>query len=617
MIGIRALTAQLPLDHALLNALIAKFLLIRECLELDTETLLCAISSSKLTAVFFPDAIPTTTWERVNQFTEDQLSGCPAQILGSLYEASLSIRLGNRGVSHTQLEGIYYTPQLIVEQMVETSMEPTGTFGRVLDPACGSGAFLVETLRLLSKKRSLRSYREKTKVIECQLVGIDKDSAALKLCKAALLIEALSGAKISSLDDLCKVKFDLRQGDFLLDQPLVSADEKFSLIIGNPPYGLSREGRLSLEENKRLKSRFKEYLCGKPNKYLLFLSRGIELLRTSDTLTFIIPNSWLGIDSGRRIRELILGQHLLSELIIYQGDVFGDPGVEAVTLILKRNLGKRSFSVSRIDSKNLRQLAKFELLHEQTLNNPDSTIPTVWNDELSVVFAKLDKCCTRIGAPDSPFEPRIALQAYAAGKGTPAQSQEDVKNRIFDRTSKEDSSTYPYLDGKEIDRFKINWGGGYLKHGEFLAEPQIIERFVGPRILIREILGSTPYLLIATYTESPYLYNKSVLHILPKNTDPRLALLTLCGILNSKLASFFIKFRGKKSQRRLFPKIVNSDLKQMLIPKEFCDPEIAGLTDKLLCHSGDKALQERLDKAVYKAYFLSNSDVEIIEQSLL
>ena len=62
-----------------------------------------------------------------------------------------------------------------------------------------------------------------------------------------------------------------------------------------------------------------------------------------------------------------------------------------------------------------------------------------------------------------------------------------------------------------------------------------------------------------------------MLHILPRNQDDETEnqLLALLGILNSNLASFVIMQRGRKSQRRIFPKIVNDDLKDFPLPFVF------------------------------------------------
>jgi hypothetical protein len=215
----------------------------------------------------------------------------------------------------------------------------------------------------------------------------------------------------------------------------------------------------------------------------------------------------------------------------------------------------------------------------------------------------------------------IALQAYAQGKGNPPQSKSDVKNHVFHANEQVDDKYYPYLQGKDVQRYGINWSGDYLRYGKHLAEPQKLSRFTGPRIIVREITQKTPHLLAATYTDQTLLYNKSVLHILPTDASSEKELLALLCILNSPLASFCIAFRGRKSQRKLFPKIVNGDLKSLSLPLAF-DKHVKLLANaaKALLDVRDEETRLRLEgeanSAVFVAYSLSREMRESLEDAL-
>jgi len=271
----------------------------------------------------------------------------------------------------------------------------------------------------------------------------------------------------------------------------------------------------------------------------------------------------------------------------------------------------------------------FSVPLSKCLQNPDFTIPLQWSPEISTILEELKACRLNLGHPTSGFRPMIALQAYLKGKGTPPQSQEDVKKHIYDRLFKEDQNTHPYLQGADIKRYHITWSGGYLKYGPWLADPQSLDRYSGGRILVREIINEKPYLLNACFTEDTYLYNKSVLHILPAPDLPKDHLLALLAILNSKLVSFVLQFRGRKTQRKLFRKIVNADLKDLPLPYEFESKAVslAELAHKMMClydnTKGDltaaatiseaKRLQSQIDQTVYVAYNLSPKAGQAIE----
>ena len=254
---------------------------------------------------------------------------------------------------------------------------------------------------------------------------------------------------------------------------------------------------------------------------------------------------------------------------------------------------------------------------------PDLIIPVGWSSEVRAALRRVFFQSFRLDSDESPFLPMIALQAYAEGKGTPPQSREVVETHPFHSRERIDDSCYPYLEGSDIEPYRIRWSGSWLRYGSWLAEPQSIDRFSGPRIVIREILGTPPSLLRCALLEETMLYNKSVLHILPRQPERRNLLLALLAVLNSSLASFIILQRGRKSQRKLFPKVVNDDLKDFPIPFSFFDKcqRLAGMASDLCTPDGPaaemvNAAQDEIDREVFKLYRLKPPDIEVIQNCL-
>jgi hypothetical protein len=214
------------------------------------------------------------------------------------------------------------------------------------------------------------------------------------------------------------------------------------------------------------------------------------------------------------------------------------------------------------------------------------------------------------------------MQAYREGQGRPPQTTADVKGHVYHSKSKAGDDYFPYLEGKDVKRYQLNWSGQYLKHGSWLAEPQSLERFSGPRILIREILGPKPYLCLAAYAEETLLYNKSVLHVVfkqhPCNGREPGRMRALLAILNSTMGSFVLRYLGRKSARKLFPKLVNADLKAFPLPLNF-DKDSEKLAN--LCLEMEKsiknnvakellaALQVEIDKCVCAVYGIDAASV--------
>lgn len=113
-----------------------------------------------------------------------------------------------------------------------------------------------------------------------------------------------------------------------------------------------------------------------------------------------------------------------------------------------------------------------------------------------------------------------------------------VKKRPFDYDYKFDSNTFEYLDGKDVKRYCIDWSGIYLQYGEHLAAPRTIDIFENPNIIIREITGKYPRMIIGTYNEELYLFNRSNIAILERE-DSNVELKYILTILNSSLLSYY------------------------------------------------------------------------------
>lgn len=545
---------------------------------------------------------------RIDDFVSSNLD---LSIIHSTYESLTGAKHSKR-----KLEGIFYTPQEIVSEMLKRTFEisPYSLDKTILDPSLGSGTFLVSAFKILATEHD-------TKSILKNLYGVDRDELAANLAKLSLIYEAKPNLKPEVAADI--VRTNIRHGDALIsptdaptDLSLQAFDwgesfkpGSFDYIVGNPPYGLSRDNQISEVENTILKQTYKDYRSGKANKYMLFMAKAHQLLNQMGSCTFIVPNSWLGIKSGEKLRKIFLNNHELAELWIYDCPVFQDPNLEAVVFFLNRSKSYDQICIKHFkDLHSAKPIKEISYPISLSLARKEAEIPTIWSNSVTHLIEKLNTSCVDLGSKDSCFSPKIALQAYAEGKGKPEQKKEDITKRIYDYEYKFDKETYPYINGDEVLRDQINWKGNYLRHGPFLADPQPIERFSSPRILVREIINRAPYMLVACYTEETYLYNKSVLHIHLNQTASKSLLKALTVILNSKLASFQILYRGKKSQRKLFPKIVNQDLKNFLIPKDFEETHTSLL--------GIDLSNNELDQRVYELYSLTKQEIEMLESSL-
>lgn len=507
-------------------------------------------------------------------------------------------------IEENNLTGAFFTPKHIANLIVA---DVKISSKKILDPACGAGVFLKAVLDTLPARPE-----ERIACLSNQLFGVDLNPQAIELSKFLLSLKCFEGQTEIS-ETIPDLSHNFKTGNTLISPENFIGHEKlkpfswqeeflnplnisgFDYIFSNPPFGLSRNEQISAQENKILQNLYGHIFPGKLNKYLLFCYRAYSLLNDQGAAYIITPNAWLGIKQAKIFREFLIRHQALAEVWNFEYKMF--PGLEVETIICK--LQKRFLPETKIKTFNQNNEGKIvnNLKHESLKNLPDLIIPPNWQEGFNSLLMHFQEVSEKLTAV---FEPAIAPQIYATGKGSPRQTKEDVKNHIFHSTTKKDKDHIPYLEGKDVAAFDINWSGQYLKYGAHVAEFQNPEKFKTPRILLREILGKRPYLFQAVFTKEHYLYNRSVLHIFTKEQED---LMALCNILNSRAASFLLFIRGRKAQRKLFPKIVLDDLKDFLVSRQ---REPQGLLSD----------RKEIDELAYKQYLLSEKQIKLIEKTL-
>lgn len=333
--------------------------------------------------------------------------------------------------------------------------------------------------------------------------------------------------------------------------PKVMKSGGFDCIIGNPPYVFTRETMLAPDREYYSE----KFVLGweKQNTYMLFMEQLFSLLRQTGLGAFIVPNSWLTIESAKLLRQAYLKR--LVQVIDLNYPAFHGVSMEPCIFVAK--------GVDTIKPIGLVRVQGAEQLFSSTFQLVDRTGLQKHNRIVFHASGKVSDVIEHILATSRPlgscFDVRCGLQAYERGKGHPPQTAEDVKGHIFDRQQRENSDSFKYLEGKDVQRYVIRWSGLWMQYGPWLSQPREIGIFSRPRLLLREITGREPYCLNFAFINVPFLNNKSVLNILDYEDDlSNLKILT--GILNSRLISFFYKQNAVKSGRKIFPKVVVKDL---------------------------------------------------------
>ena len=205
--------------------------------------------------------------------------------------------------------GIFLTPGPVVQMMVNY-VKPSEKL-KILDPACGSGAFLIETLKYLKISKN-----SKSKTPFC-IFGFDKNPKMLLLSK--LNLTYIKGAKLTS-----------RLMDFIKH----SEKTTFDLIITNPPFGVSLDSRsYNFNLYKTCQDEYGYNLKSQTSE-IVFIEKCLKNLAPGGTLAIIIPKSIITNNNLQRARNALSDYGYIEALINLPPETFALSGTQTATSVL-------------------------------------------------------------------------------------------------------------------------------------------------------------------------------------------------------------------------------------------------------------------------------------------
>lgn len=332
----------------------------------------------------------------LSSYDFDEDLGVP--ILGHIFEQSITDLEDIRGkvaesrnleivtTSRRKTEGIFYTPDYIVRYIVDNVLGSylreheeefrsqarvrddikDATYDRrereayrnyqaflqnvkVLDPACGSGAFLVHVFDfLLAEHRrvgavlgDLFSTEEYVRrILQQNIYGVDLNEESVEITKLSLWLKsAFKNEKLTSLDD------NIKCGNSLIDDPAVAGRKAFNwqeqfpvimgaggfdVVVGNPPYVNARTIRDS--DKSYLRENYPQ-LYGAYDLYVAFLLQGKQLLKRSGRYGWIVPNKFLIADYAEKALEFLVRDSLKTIVDVSTFEVFSNVGVYPIILL--------------------------------------------------------------------------------------------------------------------------------------------------------------------------------------------------------------------------------------------------------------------------------------------
>lgn len=277
--------------------------------------------------------------------------------------------------SRRKTEGVFYTPDHIVRYIVDHTL---GAYLReheaklshqdylaflrnvkVLDPACGAGAFLGPVFDvLLAEHRRTGAQRSPRRILQENIYGVDLNAESVELTKQILGQKAgIQNEPPAALDDTIKCGNSLIDEAFCWPEhfPDIMSAGGFDIVIGNPPYVNART--IPQADKTYLRAHYPE-LRGAFDLYVAFLLRGQQLLREDGRYGWIVPNKFLVADYARQARDFLASTSRTTVIDVSALGIFSRVGVYPV--ILLGQPGQASPATTRTTSRPGRHLTLAE-----------------------------------------------------------------------------------------------------------------------------------------------------------------------------------------------------------------------------------------------------------------
>ena len=379
----------------------------------------------------------------------------------------------------------------------------------------------------------------------------------------------------------------------------------FDVVIANPPYVL-----VQTMTNERLKSYYRNKFvvaAYKVDLYHLFIEYGLRILNTSGVLSYINPSNFLTNQYVVKLREMLLNQERVQHIINIEDNVFSANVNTCIIQVLKGkelnytlNYIKGNICDGLLELKHLSSISQ-----SRYLQNDGFIIQPIGNSIEENILQKIENCS-------------IPLNSYATVNfGMQLRNRKLFPQDVLKDPSLKDLTKdhRPCLTGKNISPYISKYDNLYCYYNRIAQCGGCWEEEIHNsknKIIVRQV-GATP--ISGIDTEGLAVLNSAFM-IVCKEESPYYIL----GLLNSNLLKFYWSFKFE-DKRKTFPKIKGRYLEKIPICKTSGADKrsITTLAQRIVSikkedlQADTSALQNEIDKKVYRLYGLTYDEVLIVD----
>src|SRR5712692_761451 len=521
----------------------------------------------------------------LHRLSRFDFAGVDSDIIGTIYNTYVNRK-------EKREKGQYYTPTAIVNYILDsvgyTSMAMIGSQKRLIDPACGSGSFLVAAAKrfVAAYKGNSTQVEDPVAVLECvqqNMFGFDLNPFACYLAEVNLLIQVLDLVKLAhdagkrpkierfhiyNVDALARPTGGYYYPHFstLLAEENDYVDQikrrahgtpyanGFAFVVANPPYGAT----LSESYKETLRSDWADVFYGQPDTYTFFLKLGLELLATNGKLGFITPNTYLMGKNTAALRCKLLTMGRIEQIVDLPQGIWPDANVDCVLLFVaaESDEEKRKAQQVQINLLGLRDM--LDKLTEQAWAETMIQQQSRWmadpRHEITIrhdtLLQQIEDAC-RVPVNDSAATKIVRLGDIAESTQgiIPYFSKSQGIANLYIRPHREvppnEPDWKPLLDGRAfIGRYELRWAREqpYIKYGAWLYRPHEAKYFESPKLLVQDMRNrALKRRLVATFDDQRFYNRHNFSDIIVGDSNYNLRY--ILALFNSSLLNYWFARR--------------------------------------------------------------------------
>jgi len=338
---------------------------------------------------------------------------------------------------------------------------------KILDPACGSGAFLNQALEFLIREHTVTrdmllpfgdltiGYEIETSILEHNLYGVDINEDAVEIARLSLWLRTahrgrtltnLSG-KIVCANSLLAMPFD---------------EGSFDVVIGNPPYVRVQGLKSNYEDEAKLYEAKYKSATGKYDIYALFLEMSFGMLKPTGKLSYILPHKFLISDFGSGIRGFLAENRAVENLLHFGSEmVFEDASTYTCIITLSHNNEKLYFK--SIKPQDIFNEFVYDSITYEKLENDKWNLS---NNDISKVLTKINQQPLKVKDIFKGVFQGIVSGDNKAFYLSNCYEKDDFifgKNELIEEEVKiEKELVKKILNGKTIKRYGTDYNNEYI-----------------------------------------------------------------------------------------------------------------------------------------------------------